>query len=69
MLGEVSSSAFGRTCDEVEQFIMAGADHSRPESSIYRHFTMRPNEFNDTMQALTRQGRIKKEKGKWRVLI
>ena len=69
MLSEVSSSAFGRTCDEVEQFIMAGADHSRPESSIYRHFTMRPNEFNDTMQALTRQGRIKKEKGKWRVLI
>jgi len=69
ILNEVSASAFGRTCDEVEQFIAAGADHSRLESAIYRHFTLRPNEFDDIMKSLVKQGRIKKSDGRWRVLV
>ena len=70
ILGEVSSTGFGRTCDEVEQFIALGTNKQRTDATIYKRFGFRPFEFKDVTDTLRAQGRIRRvaKQGKWEAL-
>lgn len=60
MLGEVSSSSFEHTMNEVNRFIAAGDNHQRLESAIYRKFAFKPTEFNEVMSGLQKAGYIRR---------
>lgn len=70
ILGDVSSSSFGRLLDDVEQYISAGSRGQRTDAMIYKKFGFKPAEFKEATGALTAQGRIRRvaKEGKWEVL-
>lgn len=71
MLMAITSTDFGRLCDEVENFIAQGREGQRANSEIYKKFTLKPNEFNEITQSLRFQGRIRNVSGRpgyWEVL-
>jgi hypothetical protein len=67
---EVSSSDFERICAEVENYIAYGEDRQRPESQVRRKFArLRPQQFDEVVDALRKQGRIRKiAEGRWEAL-
>lgn len=70
MFLEVSSSDFERSCAEVENYISYGDNRQRTEPTIRRKFArLRPQQFDEVMQALRGQGRIRKtQEGRWEAL-
>ena len=67
---EVSSSDFERSCAEVENYIACGKDRQQVESQIRRKFArLRPQQFDEVVDALRKQGRVRKVgDGKWEAL-
>lgn len=59
MMGEVSSSDFGRTLDEVEKFIATGRDHQQSEAAVFKKFTFRPAEYTEIITTLQKSGRVR----------
>ena len=72
MLYAVSSTDFGRIRDAVLAYVASGPDHGRLESSIYKHFTFKPRDFGEVMQALQKSGEVRRDPAnpqRWAALV
>lgn len=63
LVSMVSTSDFGRKCDELETYIASGKDGCRLESEIYGKFKYRLRDFDELKNTLFKSGRIKPVKG------
>ena len=71
VLAAVSSTDFGRKCDDVETFIAHGRNGVRANSEIYRKFSLKPAEYSEITNSLRFQGRIrmvKDQPNSWEIL-
>lgn len=60
MVTEISSSDYESKLDEVEKYIATGTDAKRLDATVRRQFARyRANEYDDIIQSLRKQGRVR----------